>query len=121
MVTVKNLNAKLSFKPENKKKQTIRYSKRKARAKNNPIAINPFGAVHLKIRRFHRSSEATITHPTIVSIHHLAIFLRILLRITIFLLMLTRFLLIFAKCLAAGNEYCQFKKKFREKYGTRKR
>lgn len=106
---VKNLNAKLSVKPENVKKKTIRYSKRKARAKNSTIATNPFGAVHLKIRRFHRSSEATITHPKVVSIHPSIIFLRILLRIIIVLLMLTRFLLISAKCLAVGNEDCEFK------------
>lgn len=55
---VRNLKVKLSFKPENVKKYTIRYSKMKARAKNNNIATNPFGAVHLKIKRFHRSPEA---------------------------------------------------------------
>jgi len=91
IVIVKNLNAKLSTKPENMKKQTMRYSKRKAKAKNNTIATNPFGAVHLKITRFNCPSDATVTHQTVVSLHHLIIFLRILLRTPIVLLMLTRF------------------------------
>ena len=87
----KNLKVKLSVKPENVKKKTIRYSKRKVSARNNAIATNPFGAVHLKIRRFHRSSEATTTHLIVVFINHSTIFICILLRITFFLLMLTHF------------------------------
>ena len=106
---VKNLNVNLSVKPENVKNKTVRYSKRTARAENNTIVTNPFCAVHLKIRRFPRSSEATMTHPLLVYIHHSIVFLRILLRLTLFLLILTRLLLIFTKCLTRGNEYCKFK------------
>lgn len=71
--------------------------------------MNPLWAVHLKIRRFPRSSEATMTHLMLVYIPHSAVFLRIVRRITIFLLILTRLLWIFAKCLTRGNEYCEFK------------
>ena len=106
---MKNFNTKLSVKPENMKKWTIRYSKRTARAENSTIATNSFGAVHLKIRRFLRSSEATMTHPTLIYIYHSTVFLRILLRIILFLLILTRLLRIFAKCLVRGNEYCEFR------------
>lgn len=86
---VKNLNAKLSVKPENVKNKTVRYSKRTARTENRTSVTNPFCAVHLKIRRFLRSLEATMSHPPLVYIHYSIVFLYILLRLTLFLLILT--------------------------------
>jgi hypothetical protein len=67
MLIVKKLKAKLSVKPEKEKKQTIRYSKKAAMAKNSNIATKLLVAVHLKIKRFPRFSEATITHSTAIS------------------------------------------------------
>ncbi|UCD26291.1 MAG: hypothetical protein JSW19_04370 [Candidatus Bathyarchaeota archaeon] len=66
MLVLKKLKVKLSVKPENEKKQTIRYSKKAAMAKNSSIATKLLVAVHLKIKRFLRFSEATISHSTAI-------------------------------------------------------
>jgi len=67
MLIVKKLKAKVSVKPENEKKITIRYSKKVAMARNSTIATKLLVAVHLEIKRFPRFSEATIIHSTAIS------------------------------------------------------
>lgn len=51
----------MSVNPNDVKKLTKAYSTTSARAENKAIAVNPFGAVHLKIRRL-RFSIVIVTH-----------------------------------------------------------
>lgn len=59
---VKNLTRNLSANPEDMKKFTKRYSIRRPKMKNRTIATTPFGAVHLRNKRFRGSSEVTMVH-----------------------------------------------------------
>lgn len=52
----------MSANPNEVKKLTRAYSTTSARAENKAIAVNPFGAVHLKIRRLRRFSIVIVTH-----------------------------------------------------------
>lgn len=52
----------LSVNPKDMKKLTKTYSIRRASTENNTMAVNPLGAVHLKIKRFQRFSVDMVTH-----------------------------------------------------------
>jgi len=44
------------------KKRTSKYSIKRANARNSIMAVTPFRAVHLKIRRFQGFSDANVIH-----------------------------------------------------------
>jgi len=56
------LSGAVSFNPKDMKKLTKAYSIMRASTENNTIAVNPFGAVHLKIKRFRLFPVDMATH-----------------------------------------------------------
>lgn len=65
MVMVKNLNAKASFNPAPVKNETMKNSEIRARTRNKPIAVSPFGSLHVKVKRF-RPLVVAILVPSVI-------------------------------------------------------
>ena len=62
---MKNLNAKASFNPAPVKNETMKNSEIRAKERNKPKVNNPFGAVHLKVKRL-RPLDLAILVPSVM-------------------------------------------------------